>query len=318
MIYFICIIHLHIFHGNIWTHNWPAPNVSGFIAQLVERRTGIREVTGSSPVEVLNFFQASLRNCKNCDHNREDHSSFDFISAVHIWFISYASFINICLHRQGLTTLARKTRVTKTWAFVQPDMPQRKKSYFCYQNVSRMTIREGLLMRGRIANACIGQIKVYEKQIRIGNHIPRNKKKKKKRKEMANPFFCSCAFFFGPALQAVQRSSERKEISEATLFFKTINYSRVFCTDLRTFKQIRIGNHIPGFFFFASKNGRGMGMPAPSRSGRSILQLYIWPDVCWKLIKQFFPGFFDDGAGLHHTIVDYFLLQIWILHRLGS
>ena len=31
------------------------------MAQLVERRTGIREVTGSSPVEVLNFFQASLR-----------------------------------------------------------------------------------------------------------------------------------------------------------------------------------------------------------------------------------------------------------------
>ena len=51
-----------------------------------------REVTGSSPVEVLNFFQASLRNCKNCDHKCEDHSSFDFISAVHIWFISYASF----------------------------------------------------------------------------------------------------------------------------------------------------------------------------------------------------------------------------------
>ena len=176
MIYFICIIHLHIFHGNIWTQNWPAPNVSGFIAQLVERRTGIarsrvqaplkswiffrllyavakiaiitariilhlisypqftydlfhmhhspsylsrehmnpkltssqrqwlhssvgrashryrREVTGSSPVEVLNFFQASLRSCKNCDHNCEDHSSLDFISAVHIWFISYASF----------------------------------------------------------------------------------------------------------------------------------------------------------------------------------------------------------------------------------
>ena len=51
-----------------------------------------REATGSNPVEVLNFFQTSLRNCKNCDHNCEDHSSFDFISAVHIWFISYASF----------------------------------------------------------------------------------------------------------------------------------------------------------------------------------------------------------------------------------
>ena len=36
-----------------------------------------REVTGSSPVEVLNFFQASLRNCKNFDHNCEYHSSFD-------------------------------------------------------------------------------------------------------------------------------------------------------------------------------------------------------------------------------------------------
>ena len=37
-----------------------------------------REVTGSSPVEVLNFFQASLRSCKNCDHNCEDHSSFEY------------------------------------------------------------------------------------------------------------------------------------------------------------------------------------------------------------------------------------------------
>ena len=62
------IINTHFFDGNIWTHNWPAPNVSGFIAQLVEHRTGNREVTGSKPVEVLNFFQASLRNCINCVH----------------------------------------------------------------------------------------------------------------------------------------------------------------------------------------------------------------------------------------------------------
>ena len=31
----------------------------GFIAQLVEHRTGIAEVTGSNPVEALIFFQAS-------------------------------------------------------------------------------------------------------------------------------------------------------------------------------------------------------------------------------------------------------------------
>ena len=30
---------------------------NGFIAQLVEHRTGNREVTGSNPVEVLNFFR---------------------------------------------------------------------------------------------------------------------------------------------------------------------------------------------------------------------------------------------------------------------
>ena len=31
----------------------------GFIAQLVEHRTGIAEVMGSNPVEALIFFQAS-------------------------------------------------------------------------------------------------------------------------------------------------------------------------------------------------------------------------------------------------------------------
>ena len=41
---------------NPWPLDWPAPNVRGFIAQLVEHRTGNREVTGSKPVEVLNFF----------------------------------------------------------------------------------------------------------------------------------------------------------------------------------------------------------------------------------------------------------------------
>ena len=35
--------------------------VCGFIAQLVEHRTGNAEVTGSNPVEALNFFQASMQ-----------------------------------------------------------------------------------------------------------------------------------------------------------------------------------------------------------------------------------------------------------------
>ena len=77
------------FHGNIWTgHNWPAPNVSGFIAQLIEHFTGNCEVTGSNPVEVLNFFQTSLCNCRNCVHC-DDHF---FI------FISFPQFIYDLFH----------------------------------------------------------------------------------------------------------------------------------------------------------------------------------------------------------------------------
>ena len=42
-------------HGNIRTHKWPAPNVSAFIAQFVGASHRYREVTGSNPVEVLDF-----------------------------------------------------------------------------------------------------------------------------------------------------------------------------------------------------------------------------------------------------------------------
>ena len=43
-----------------------------------------REVTGSSPVEVLNFFRLLYAIVKIAITTGEDHSSFDFISAVHI------------------------------------------------------------------------------------------------------------------------------------------------------------------------------------------------------------------------------------------
>ena len=44
-----------ILHGLISTHKWPAPNISGFIAQLVRASNQYREVMGSNPVEVLTF-----------------------------------------------------------------------------------------------------------------------------------------------------------------------------------------------------------------------------------------------------------------------
>ena len=67
---------------NIWTRNWPAPNISGFTAQLIRAWHRFREVMASNPVEVLNIFLCFIRNCINCVHNCEDHASFDFISAV--------------------------------------------------------------------------------------------------------------------------------------------------------------------------------------------------------------------------------------------
>ena len=51
-----------------------------------------REVTGSNPVEVLNFFfKASLRNCINCLHC-DDHF-FIFISFLQ--FINTSSFLSL-------------------------------------------------------------------------------------------------------------------------------------------------------------------------------------------------------------------------------
>ena len=43
--------------GNIWTHNWPAPNISGFIAQLVEHRTGIARSRVQTPLKSWIFFR---------------------------------------------------------------------------------------------------------------------------------------------------------------------------------------------------------------------------------------------------------------------
>ena len=50
------IINTYFFHGNIWTHNWPAPKVSGFIAQLVEHRTGKSRGHGFKPRWSPEFF----------------------------------------------------------------------------------------------------------------------------------------------------------------------------------------------------------------------------------------------------------------------
>ena len=58
----------------------------GFIAQLVEHRTSIAEVTGSNPVEALIFFRLLLSNCLNWKIYCDDHISLLYNSyCVIVW-----------------------------------------------------------------------------------------------------------------------------------------------------------------------------------------------------------------------------------------
>ena len=63
-------------HGRYELNKLTSLPMCGFIAQLVEHRTGITEVTGSNPVEALIFFfRLLLSNCLNWKIYCDDHSS---------------------------------------------------------------------------------------------------------------------------------------------------------------------------------------------------------------------------------------------------
>ena len=80
VIYFIYhLVHWFIYHGNIWTHKWPAANISGFIAQLV--RASHEALWGHR-------FKPCLCTCYNCIHNSKDRSFTWF----HIRSSMYYSF----------------------------------------------------------------------------------------------------------------------------------------------------------------------------------------------------------------------------------
>ena len=81
MNYFI-ISHHFTPHGRYELNKLTSLPMCGFIAQLVEQRTGNAQVTGSNPVEALIFFfRLLLSNCLNWKIYCDDHSSlFDIIS----------------------------------------------------------------------------------------------------------------------------------------------------------------------------------------------------------------------------------------------
>ena len=74
----------------------------GFIAQLVEQRTGNAEVTGSNPVEALIFFRLLLSNCLNWKIYCDDHSSPSSTTAVQNELFHYFTLI-IILIRSSLS-----------------------------------------------------------------------------------------------------------------------------------------------------------------------------------------------------------------------
>ena len=82
-IYCTCIDHVYVLQviAKKVYQTWEAC-VCGFIAQLVEHRTGIAEVMGSNPVEALIFFRLLLSSCLNWKIHCDDHTSLSSHTAV--------------------------------------------------------------------------------------------------------------------------------------------------------------------------------------------------------------------------------------------
>ena len=76
--YLIYTSHHFTPHGRYALNRLASLPMCSFIAQLVEHRTGIAEVTGSNPVEALIFSGFFLSNCLNWKINCDDHSFFTF------------------------------------------------------------------------------------------------------------------------------------------------------------------------------------------------------------------------------------------------
>ena len=75
MNYLIYTLHHFTPHVRYELNKLTSLPMCGFIAQLVEHRTGIAEVTGLNPVEALIFFRLLLSSCLNWKIYCDDHSS---------------------------------------------------------------------------------------------------------------------------------------------------------------------------------------------------------------------------------------------------
>ena len=95
MNYFIYTSHHFTPHGRYELNKLTSLPICGFIAQLVEQRTGNAEVTSSNPVEALIFFRLLFSNCLNWKIYCDNHSSLSSTTAVQKWIISHILHIRI-------------------------------------------------------------------------------------------------------------------------------------------------------------------------------------------------------------------------------
>ena len=108
----------------------------GFIAQLVEHRTGIAEVMGSNPVghEAPGFFLGFLCNCFSCFiYNCEDHFHLHSLPTMHYKLsIPYKSYLILYLNTS--TTISQNSRETverpkMEWPMIKRNIPQKSSSW---------------------------------------------------------------------------------------------------------------------------------------------------------------------------------------------
>ena len=76
----------------------------GFIAQLVEHRTGIAEVTGSNSVEALTFFRLLLSSCLNWKIYCNDHPSLTTYTVGHSVLRTFGHPVVICCDMLGVVS----------------------------------------------------------------------------------------------------------------------------------------------------------------------------------------------------------------------
>ena len=107
MNYFIYIFHMFHCTGRYELNKLTLLPMCGFIAQLVEHRTGIAKVMGSNPVEALIFSRLLLSNCLNWKIYCDDHTSLSSTTAVQN--MNYFIYIFHMFHCTGRYELNKLT-----------------------------------------------------------------------------------------------------------------------------------------------------------------------------------------------------------------